>query len=37
MNDELERLGKEAVVAYFKGTSWHSPRRAEEKPRKLAG
>jgi hypothetical protein len=30
MNDELERICKEAIVAYFKVPSWNSPEGTEE-------
>jgi hypothetical protein len=30
MNDELERILKEAVVALFEVLSWHSPTGTEE-------
>jgi predicted P-loop ATPase len=30
MNDELERIWKKAVAAYFKAPSWHLLEEAEE-------
>jgi hypothetical protein len=30
MNNELERMCKEAVMTYFKVISWHSPRGTDE-------
>jgi hypothetical protein len=30
MNDEIERIWKEAVLAYFKVSSWHVPGGTEE-------
>jgi hypothetical protein len=30
MNDEVERMWKESVVAYFKSTTQHSPGGIEE-------
>jgi hypothetical protein len=30
VNDELEKIWKEAVMAYFKVLSWHSPGGTEE-------
>jgi hypothetical protein len=28
--EELERIGKEVVMAYFKAPSWHSPEGTEQ-------
>jgi hypothetical protein len=33
---ELERIGKEAIVAYFKVLSWHSPAAPVENQGKFA-
>jgi hypothetical protein len=34
VNDELERMWKEAVVAYFKALSWHVPEDSTENHKK---
>jgi predicted P-loop ATPase len=36
MNDELERIWKEMVMAYFKVPSWHLSEESEEKHKNLS-